>query len=75
MFASIYQFERDIMLERQAVGIAKAKAEGKYVGRQDTARRKQGKIVELHQQGLKPSIIARELNIGVASVYRYREAS
>ena len=72
MFASIYQFERDIMLERQAVGIARAKAEGKYVGRQDTARRKQSKIVELHQQGLKPSIIARELNIGVASVYRYR---
>ena len=72
MFASIYQFERDIMLERQAVGIARAKAEGKYVGRQDTARRKQAKIVELHQQGLKPSVIARELNIGVASVYRYR---
>ena len=75
LFGSISAFERDIMLERQAIGIARAKAEGKYVGRQDTARRKQDKIVELHQQGLKPSIIARELNIGVASVYRYREAS
>jgi len=75
LFGCIFSFERDIMLERQSVGIAKAKSEGKYVGRQDTGRRKQDKIVKLHQQGLKPSIIAKELNNGVASVYRYREAS
>ena len=32
-------------------------------------------IQRLHQEGLKPSQIARELGIGVASVYRYREES
>src|SRR5215472_12040322 len=33
VMASIAQFEREIMLERQREGIAKAKSEGKYRGR------------------------------------------
>ncbi len=33
MLGGIAQFEREIMLERQREGIAKAKAEGKYSGR------------------------------------------
>ena len=37
MFAAMAQFEREIMLERQREGIAKAKAEGKYRGRKSTA--------------------------------------
>ena len=38
MLGSIAQFERELMLERQREGIAKAKAEGKYKGRKPTAR-------------------------------------
>ena len=34
------QFEREMMLERQREGIAKAKAAGKYKGREPTARRR-----------------------------------
>jgi DNA invertase Pin-like site-specific DNA recombinase len=60
------------VLERQKVGIAKAKQEGKYKGRVLTARRVKKDIQSLHLQGMKPSQIAKELNIGVASVYRYR---
>lgn len=33
MFAGLYQFERECMLERQAEGIAIAKEQGKYKGR------------------------------------------
>ena len=33
MLGAIAQFERELMLERQREGIAKAKAEGKYRGR------------------------------------------
>ena len=33
MFAGLYQFERECMLERQAEGIAEAKKAGKYKGR------------------------------------------
>ena len=44
LIGSISQWEREILLERQRVGIAKAKSEGKYRGRADTARR-QKKLV------------------------------
>ena len=37
LLGSIAEFERELMLERQREGIAKAKAEGKYAGRQPTA--------------------------------------
>ena len=72
LLGGIAQFEREIMLERQRVGIAKAKTEGRYKGRKPTARAKAFKIEQLHREGKKPSVIARELGIGVASVYRYR---
>ncbi len=38
IFAGFAQFEREMMLERQREGIAKAKAEGKYMGRKPSAR-------------------------------------
>jgi DNA invertase Pin-like site-specific DNA recombinase len=37
---AIAQFEREMMLERQREGIAKAKADGKYKGRKPTAQAK-----------------------------------
>jgi DNA invertase Pin-like site-specific DNA recombinase len=40
LFASIAQFKRENMLERQKVGIAAAKKRGAYVGRAPTARAK-----------------------------------
>ena len=72
LLGGIAQWEREMMLERQKVGIAKAKQEGKYLGRVPTAHRKSKEIQRLHSEGVKPSLIAKELNIGVASVYRYR---
>ena len=72
LLGAIAEWEREMMLERQRIGIAKAKADGKYKGRADTARRQSPRIKELHRQGIKPSQIAKELDIGVASVYRYR---
>ena len=47
LLASIYQFEREIMLERQKVGIEKAKQEGRFAGRVPTARRKSQDIIRL----------------------------
>jgi hypothetical protein len=57
----------------RTAGIKKAQKEGKYLGRVPTAQRKSKDIQRLHSEGMKPSMIAKELNIGVASVYRYRE--
>lgn len=47
MLGGIAEFERELMLERQREGIAKAKAEGKYKGRKPTAMSKARTIREL----------------------------
>ncbi|MET0240582.1 MAG: recombinase family protein [Sphingobium sp.] len=70
MFGAVAEFERALMLERQRVGIAKAKAEGKYRGRKPTARAKRSQVVELYGSGLRPAQIAERAGISRASVYR-----
>lgn len=70
LVGSIAQFEREIMLARQREGIAKAKAENKFKGRQPTARKKTPSIVSMFKAGKKPTEIADELGIGRSSVYR-----
>jgi DNA invertase Pin-like site-specific DNA recombinase len=63
-------FERELMLERQREGVARAKAEGKYKGRKPTARARAAEIATLKADGVRPVEIARRLGIGRASVYR-----
>ncbi len=70
ILAGVATWEREIMLERQREGIAKAKAEGKYVGRQPTARAKAAQVAALAAEGMTREAIASRLGIGVASVYR-----
>jgi DNA invertase Pin-like site-specific DNA recombinase len=70
MISAVAQFEREIMLERQREGIAKAAAEGKYKGRQPTARAKTDDVLALREKGLGATEIAKQLGIGRASVYR-----
>ena len=70
MLGAIAQFERELMLERQREGIAKAKAEGKYRGRAPTARAKASEVRRLHGEGIGPTEIAKRLGISRASVYR-----
>ncbi|MFS8371265.1 recombinase family protein [Acetobacter indonesiensis] len=70
MLAAVAEFERDLMKERQAEGIAKAKTEGKYQGRKPTARTQAAEVCKLHQQGIRPTVIAKKLGIGRSSVYR-----
>jgi DNA invertase Pin-like site-specific DNA recombinase len=75
MLGAVAEFERALMLERQREGIAKAKAEGRYIGRAPTARRQAAQILALAGKGLKPTAIARQLGIGRSSVYRVLDAS
>src|SRR5262245_65697238 len=70
MLGAIAQFERELMLERQREGIAKAKAEGKYKGRAPTARAKSPEVQRLRAEGIGPTEIAKRLQISRASVYR-----
>lgn len=70
VLAAVSEAERSMMLERQRVGIAKAKQEGRYKGRVPTARRKASQVKELRRSGLGATQIASQLGISRASVYR-----
>ncbi|MBM3604424.1 MAG: recombinase family protein [Alphaproteobacteria bacterium] len=75
MMGAVAQFERQMMLERQREGIAKAKAEGKYKGRTPTAMIQAQRACELAAEGRKRADIARTLRISERSVYRALGAS
>jgi len=74
MIAAVATFEREMMLERQREGIAKAKSAGKYKGRKPTARTRSAEVIALVSDGVRPTDIARQLGIGRASVYRILES-
>lgn len=73
LLAAIAQFEREVMLERQRVGIEKAKAEGKYKGRKSISEEKRKKILELLAENSQTkAAIAEAVGVGVATVYRVK---
>ena len=71
MLAVFAQFETDVRRERQAEGIAKAKARGVYTG--GKARIPRTDVLDLHRAGQGPSAIAKTLGISRMSVYRIRK--
>ncbi|RVD44064.1 recombinase family protein [Mesorhizobium sp. M4B.F.Ca.ET.215.01.1.1] len=70
MLGGIAEFERDLMLERQREGIAKAKVDGKYKGRAPTARRKAADVLRLKAEGKTADAIVQELSVSRSSVFR-----
>ncbi|RWT29662.1 helix-turn-helix domain-containing protein, partial [Aeromonas caviae] len=70
MIGAIATFEREIMLERQAEGIALAKAKGVYKGRKPTAMEKRDEVLHLLSQGIAKASVAKRLGISVSSVHR-----
>lgn len=69
VLGGVAEFEREIMLERQREGIAKAKAAGKYKGRAPTAQRRRVEIEALIAGGIGATEVAKRLGISRASVY------
>jgi len=70
ILGGVATWEREIMLERQREGIAKAKAEGKYKGRAPTVAKQAEQIKAMHAAGEKPAHIAKRLGVARSSVYR-----
>ncbi len=68
MLGVFAEFETNLRRERQMEGIAAAKAKGAYKARPASIDAKG--IAGLRAAGLGPSAIAKQLNIGRASVYR-----
>lgn len=72
MLGVFAEFETNLRKERQAEGIAKAKAAGAYKGRKATIDR--AKVEALSAEGLGVSAIAKRLGIARTSVYRTLKA-
>jgi DNA invertase Pin-like site-specific DNA recombinase len=70
LLAGIAQFEREMMLERQREGIAKAKAAGRYKGRKPIGEDVKREVLRLVEEGKTKAYIAKQLGISQASVYR-----
>ena len=70
VLGGVAQFEREMMLERQLEGIAKAQAAGKYRGRKPIAMERQAEVRRLAATGIAKARIALELKIDEATVYR-----
>lgn len=69
MLGAVAEFEREMILERQREGIAKAKELGKYKGRPvDIDRR--AVITDLHASGTSKAEIARQTNMSYRQVLR-----
>jgi DNA invertase Pin-like site-specific DNA recombinase len=71
MLAAVAEMERDMLIERTQAGLARAKAEGKTLGRPtSTTLEQRSLMIRRHQTGESISALAKAFNISRASVMR-----
>lgn len=70
MMGAFAEFEREIMLERQKEGIAKAKEEGKFKGRKPLPTEIKNQVLALLESGVSKAWVAKKMNLGEATIYR-----
>ena len=64
VLGGVAQFKREMMIERQREGIAKAKSAGKYKGRKPIAPERQQQVVRLAAEGATKTNTASQLSMG-----------
>jgi len=69
IFASIAEFERELIRERVRSGLAVARAQGKRIGRPRVAVNA-ARVAELRAQGWSWAEIAGEMGVGLGTVHR-----
>ncbi|NVK55082.1 MAG: recombinase family protein [Alteromonadaceae bacterium] len=74
LIASAAQMDKDLLTDRQAIGIAKARAKGKYKGRKAISPALVKQANTLIAKGMKKKDVARQLNIGESTLYKYLAA-
>jgi len=75
IFASLAEFEREIIRERTNAGLAAARARGKTGGRKpglsEDAQRKARIAASYYEEGMPVNQIAKDLDISKATLYKY----
>ena len=75
MLGAVAQFERSLIRERQAQGIALAKKRGVYKGRKPTSSALIAKARILIEEGVPKTKVAQRLKISRKTLYKYLPAS
>lgn len=70
VLSAVAEFERDLLVERTQAGLARAKAEGKKLGRPSAASTT-ALVQELKNQRFSQAQTAAKLSIGIATVKRH----
>lgn len=70
VLAAVAEFERDLLIERTQAGLARAKADGKRLGR-PVATETKALVQELKEQMFSQSQVASKLSLGIATVKRH----
>ena len=70
MIGAVASFERELLLERQAEGIAIAKAKGKYKGRKPISNSIISQVIEMNQKGKTNLFISKQVDVSISSIYR-----
>ena len=74
MLSAVAEMERDLLVERTQAGLARAKAEGKSLGRPSkTTPEQRTEIVNLLAEGVSVSAVSRDYNISRATVIGIRD--
>jgi DNA invertase Pin-like site-specific DNA recombinase len=69
MLAAVAEMERDLLIERTQAGLARAKSEGKTLGRPaKTTPSQREEIIAKYGQGESVSSLARSYNVSRASI-------
>lgn len=73
VLAAVAQFERDLLIERTQAGLARAKSEGKSLGRPAAASIEQ--VQALKSEGLSQSAVAKQLDCSLSTIKRLWNAA
>ncbi len=76
VIAAVAEFERDLLIERTQAGLARAKAEGKTIGRPGALTQSQrADVIRQLDDGASVSALAREYATSRQTIIRARDAS
>lgn len=72
----VAQFERDLLIERTQAGIARARSQGKAMGRPNALSESQKKqVIQQLQEGKAMAVIAKSFNVSRHTVRRVRDGA
>lgn len=73
ILSSVAEFERELIRERQADGIAKAKSEGRHLGRPKLKEQTKKKVIAMIKKGETKTAISEATGLGVSTVYKIQK--